>query len=845
MQKAGEEKTILLVEDEVLVALYESQMLQKHGFAVITAHSGEEAVEAARPDRKIDLVLMDINLGTGMDGTEAARIILAMRDVPLVFLSSHTEPEVLEKTERITSYGYVAKNSGEKVLTTTIGMAFRLHDAHKKLKESEERYRTLVETSPIGILIHRYGAVQYANQAAARVFGALSWEEFLGRNAIEAIHPDDREKVVERIRRVIELGETAPMEEIRVLAKDGGVLFVNITAGRTTFNGEPASLAFGVDVTPLKNAEREIRKRQDEQDAVFNSLPVIIWQMDRDSRVLWGNSFAAASLGMPIEAIVGKTVFDLFPHGQAAKFHADNLKVMGSGAMKAGMVEEYLAASGERKWAHTDKYPFRDEHGGVRGVIVFALDITERMRTEEKLRLSEEKYRQLFEMESDSIFMIDNETGRILEVNEAAVSLYGYSREEILALCNTDLSAEPADTRRVTKKSETHIPVRYHRKRDGTVFPVEITARHFSRNGRPVHIAAIRDISARIKADEKLRGLDERNEEALRVAKMAHWELDVPSRTFTFNDQFYNLHGTTAGEAGGYTLTIEDFTGRYVHPDFIAQVADAIERGIGSDDPGFQMQVEGRLLARDGKPFWVTTWFRVEKDAQGRTVRLHGVNQDVTIRKNAEEALERWLEEKAAMLRELQHRVKNSMAMISSLVGLEATRAADAGTREVLGSIRNRVSSLAHLYEMLYSTGDTRTIRLDDYLKLIISSLTDSLVDKMSRITFTTDFDPVKIEAQRAAPFGLILNELATNAIKYAFPGEGAGRVSVALRKGDGTVELGVSDNGAGLPESFDSQAHRGLGMQLVRMLSEQLGGSVRAERGEGTSFRVTVPINS
>src|SRR6056297_2487453 len=114
-----------------------AKMLEKSGFEVITAHKGEKAVALAINDPDIDLVLMDIDLGKGMDGTEAAQKILETHDLPIAFLSSHTEPEVVKKTEGITSYGYIVKNSGETVLLASIRMAFRLYDAHLELKKQK------------------------------------------------------------------------------------------------------------------------------------------------------------------------------------------------------------------------------------------------------------------------------------------------------------------------------------------------------------------------------------------------------------------------------------------------------------------------------------------------------------------------------------------------------------------------------------------------------------------------------------------------------------------------------------------------------------------------------------
>src|SRR6056297_4045070 len=154
-------KKILLVEDEALIALNEAKTLEKYGYEVVTAYSGKKAIEAIGSDHDISLILMDIDLGKGVDGTEAAAQILNKRDIPVVFLSSHTEPEVVEKTEKITSYGYVVKNSGATVLDTSIKMAFKLFDAkmeHKQKEEdlriSEHKYRILFENMNVYFCLH-------------------------------------------------------------------------------------------------------------------------------------------------------------------------------------------------------------------------------------------------------------------------------------------------------------------------------------------------------------------------------------------------------------------------------------------------------------------------------------------------------------------------------------------------------------------------------------------------------------------------------------------------------------------------------------------------------------------
>ncbi|MBU1858238.1 MAG: response regulator [Verrucomicrobia bacterium] len=135
-----EQITILLVEDDIATMMIEEHLLKSFGYDVVPAKSGEEAVQIATGNNKIALILMDVNLGSGVDGTEAARQILLKRNLPIVFLSSHTEKEYVERIKGIAGYGYVVKNSGDIALKSSIEMAFELFAAAEALRESEERF---------------------------------------------------------------------------------------------------------------------------------------------------------------------------------------------------------------------------------------------------------------------------------------------------------------------------------------------------------------------------------------------------------------------------------------------------------------------------------------------------------------------------------------------------------------------------------------------------------------------------------------------------------------------------------------------------------------------------------
>lgn len=188
---SDERKKILLVEDEVIIAAAESRTLARYGYNVITATSGEKAISFIDENPPVDMVLMDINLGSGISGTDAAEIILSRHDIPVVFLSSHTEREVVDKTEGITSYGYIVKNSGDTVMRASIEMAFRLFASRVKEKESEAFRNRVFESSCVPIVIMDSRTFRFidCNPAAVAIYGLGSREDAIGRSPIDVSAP--------------------------------------------------------------------------------------------------------------------------------------------------------------------------------------------------------------------------------------------------------------------------------------------------------------------------------------------------------------------------------------------------------------------------------------------------------------------------------------------------------------------------------------------------------------------------------------------------------------------------------------------------------------------------------
>jgi len=214
---------------------------------------------------------------------------------------------------------------------------------------------------------------------------------------------------------------------------------------------------------------------------------------------------------------------------------------------------------------------------------------------------------------------------------------------------------------------------------------------------------------------------------------------------------------------------------------------------------------------------------------------------DVTERKHVEEQLKASLAEKKVLLKEIHHRVKNNLQVISSLISLQEDTVVDEGLQGALGDMRNRVQTMALIHEKLYQTDDLSQLNFAEYADSIMRHLWSSYSTKTGAIHLNQSFTPVLVPAETAVPCGLILNELASNAIKHAFPNGSSGEVTVALEHdfATGSACLRVHDTGVGLPADLDWRRSDSLGLRLVQMLAGQIHGEVRTNFVSGTEFQV------
>lgn len=398
IRSEGEGKLLLLVEDEPIVALDERSRLEASGYAVVTARSGREAIQSVTDTSDIDLVLMDIDLGDGMDGTEAARRILTVREVPIVFLSSHTEPEVVERTEAITSYGYVVKHSGDTVLKASLRMAFRLYDANQLQREnerlaeaSEKRFRTMVESAPDPIIIQVDGSFAYANPAALRLFGADSPRQLIGTRVVDRCggSSERRREFLERMDRVSNRREaTTDLFEQEMVRLDGARVWVETLSEPIEYLGERAGLVFVHDLTSRREGDLALRESEKRFAMLADNAPGLLYlcSYDEDFTPIYLNDQIEELSGYPAHDFrLGSRTFGELVYFEDVERIGDSVTRAVENNEPYHHVFRIVRSNGDLLEVEEHGAAIRDDEGTVLYLGGFLFDVSKRMDAERRL----------------------------------------------------------------------------------------------------------------------------------------------------------------------------------------------------------------------------------------------------------------------------------------------------------------------------------------------------------------------------------------------------------------------------------------------------------------------------
>jgi len=304
-------------------------------------------------------------------------------------------------------------------------------------------------------------------------------------------------------------------------------------------------------------------------------------------------------------------------------------------------------------------------------------------------------------------------------------------------------------------------------------------------------------------------------------------------------NQKINYLSPTYEQVWGYSLKSAYENPRslfeHIHPDDKNNVNDILRVSKRSG----VLTNSYRIIRPDGKIKWVRVRAFPILDENEKLNRIAGVAEDITISKQYEQRLESSLREKEILLKEIHHRVKNNLQIISSLLNLQSKFVTDQRTLEIFREGRNRIKTMALIHEKLYGPKDFTRINFAEYLNELFSFLLSAYKFDSQKISFKIEIENVYLDIDQALTLGLIVNELITNSIKYAFPNGLEGQLKISMSKNGNNNLLRVYDNGIGIPPEIDIGKTDTLGLQLVQMFVEQIGGTIELKRGKGTEYLI------
>ncbi|MCC7082123.1 MAG: PAS domain S-box protein [Burkholderiales bacterium] len=437
--------------------------------------------------------------------------------------------------------------------------------------------------------------------------------------------------------------------------------------------------------------------------------------------------------------------------------------------------------------------------------------------------------------------------GTIQLLNSQAAQLFGYERAELVGQSIEVLVPQSLRaTHRAMRGAYMRAPQARRMgsgrelsglRRDGVEVPVEIGLSTIATRAGHLVLASLIDITERKRAEQALRASEERFRLLVETAPNALIVVDRAGNIVLLNAVAERLFDYERAELIG--KPIETLV-PHRHAAGHAQLRDGYLGAPSARRAGLGRDLYG--MRRDGSEVAIEIGLNPIRTVQGEFVLASVV--DITERKRAHEHLGAALAEKTLLLNEIHHRVKNNLQVIASLLSLQAARARDPAVQALISESVDRVQAMALIHQLLFERRDWSSVQLGPYLSRL-SELLASTYGR-SRIELQVDADEIELDVQRAVPCGLLVNELVTNAFKHAFPDERSGCIRIELRReAAAQARLRVSDTGRGLPEDLDIEHIESLGMQLIPLLAEQVGGTLRMERGPGAGFELRFPVAS
>ncbi len=708
------------------------------------------------------------------------------------------------------------------------------------LRGERDRVQTYLDIAGVIILaLDSRGTVTLINQKGCEVLGHPE-KEIVGNNWLENFIPGWASERVEHIFTRLLAGEVDPLRYVEnyILTSDGKMRLIawNNTVLTDEAGNITGTLSSGEDITDRRLAETALRESEEKYRNLVeraNDGIVIV----QEEVLKYVNPRMTELLGYTAEEMLNTPFSDYIEAPEREKVLS---------RYKSRLAGDDVPPIYETALRHKNVCTLIVEinagmimYGGKPADLVFLHDITQRKAAEDALRVSEARLKATLDSLPDLLFELDH-WGKIYDFRSPDSSTLFISPEYFLG--KTVDQVIPPEAARIimdalaqaVENGSHHGAVYELAMPDGPRwFELSIAARGDPKTPEGRLIVTSRDVTERVKVGE-----------ALRLSEEQYRFLFEGSTTLNLIIGLDNtLQDSNISVLKEFGYTREEVRGRNVM-EFVVEedrelIAGLLEKAYqGEETP----EVDAGIIAKDGSVR--TILFSrgnvvLTEDDQPVSVVVTGI--DITERNKSVELIKKALREKEVLLKEIHHRVKNNLQIISSLLNLEAGKTQDERVLDIISTSQNRIKSMALIHEKLYQSKEFSRVDFPGYIRSLLDSLLLTYTDDSRFVTPQLDLSPLYLDINTAIPLALIINELVSNSLEHAFPDGRKGVISIGLHDvGNGDYTLSVADDGVGISDDLDLENTKTLGLQLVNMLTQQIGAVIEVVRKKGTESRIT-----
>lgn len=756
-----------------------------------------------------------------------------------------------------------------------------------ELEYQKNNFEQLLEKSPAAYLIYHKGIIVYCNNALIKILKAKSKTQIIGKSIFNFIDSSSIQSAQKRIKEIYENKIKSYPSQYLIKDTKGKTIEAEIISYLQKYNNQECILSMVSNLTKEKEIQREtlklelsqqsnklLEKQIIEKTKIQNQLSEktkllssilensehLIWTVDKDYRLTSFNAnfYKLISNLFNVKFKIGDILSNILPSSRANKEYLDywaNIYAKAFKGEKQTFITKEQNQNNETIYIKLFINPIYDTFNNVISLSCIANDVTQEKSYEQKLINQTGRLSAIFESGNQSMWTI-NPNRELTSVNEnyllAMQDIHG--KRPVVGLKATDPKVG------ISYQNETHknlwltnyniafngqstefISDTVNQKGIHVIRQIYLTP-IFDTNKNVIEVSGVAyDITEKRTSNQKI--IDQAAKLNSIVDSSHHyiWTIDNRQRLTSFNKNYFHLIESIYNTKPFVGLKLNRGILK-TDKEYNDTLKDQYQKSFNGIATHFEIETQD---VNENKIYLEVFLNPIINKETSIITEVSGIAHDITEKKLSQQKVEQSLKEKEVLLKEIHHRVKNNMQVVSSILNLQSSYLSDPYALSVLKESQNRIKTMSYIHESLYQNKTFTSVNFSEYLQTLTNNIIQSYSISESKIKLNLNIEKINLSLDNAIPTGLIVNELLSNAIKHAFPGENTGSITVNLKQDLNNINLSITDNGAGFDDYIDFYNSPSLGLQLVNTLIEQINGTINfsSKKNEGTNVFITFKV--